>query len=180
MIRNHPKRGTRNLFLTLALITVSCSPSGEASDHPMTFELAVVPRDPDSTMATRQLPGGSGPVMVVEPPLLSGADLLKVRAVSQSKWYVLSGSHSTTTIVLTLKPDAAIRLAAALDRAVALADNLALVVDGQVIGVMGGQLQQGLDQNQLSIDAAFFSTGTQAGRKADAKALARQIQASIP
>lgn len=167
-------------LVALALLGPLACRSPSASERRVTFELATVARTVDSMTGSRPDRQTGDSIPLVEPPLLTTADLLRARSVTRSKWYLLSGSQSTTTLILTLKRTSADRLSRDLDRAVAQGDNLALIVDGQVIGNLFGQVQKLLEQDQLTIDAGYFSAGTPAERKAEATRLARQIQAGIP
>ncbi len=111
------------------------------------------------------------------PPLLSSADLAGARAVTRSAWYVLSGRHSRSRVVLRIRPESLGRWQEAARRAVSLGSRLALVLDGETVAVM--MLTQVPLDTELAIDASFFSGGTERDKARDATVLARKITAGL-
>lgn len=112
-----------------------------------------------------------------DPPLLTTADLAGVKAVTKSAWYVLSGAHKTSAIVLTVKPASLDRWLNAIRATARRGDRVAIVVDGRSIGTM--VLMQIPDGAEFEIDAGFFSSGTEAERANAAKMLASRITKSL-
>jgi len=143
----------------------------------VTFELCLVASVADSDAVPRPVRGRSDTVLVTAPPLLSGADLSRVKAVTRSAWYILSGRHSTSQVVLTVRPEALARWQEASRLAVSRGDRLALVLDGEVIAVIVvPQIPEGRD---FAIDAGFFSTGTEREKARDSTTLAKQVRAAM-
>lgn len=141
------------------------------------FELCVVARD-----ANRQgvccASSASGRALLINlPALLSSSDLKRAKAVSKSSWYVLSGSHLTSTLLLTLKPDAAVRVQAAIERVIGCGDQVAILLHGEIIGVL--MFSHSIDGGEIAIDASFFSDGTEREKELEARQLARQIKATL-
>jgi hypothetical protein len=170
------KIAPRSVAAAILLASAGCD--APLPGHPVTFELCLIAPDGTPGAVPRTVRGGSDTVLVLLPPLLSGADLDGVRAVTKSAWYVLSGRHSTSQVVLEVKPEALARWQEASRLAVSRGDRVALVLDGAVIGVI--LVRQVAVDREFAIDASFFSTGTEPEKARDATTLARQIRASLP
>lgn len=111
------------------------------------------------------------------PPLLSSADLAGARAVTRSAWYVLSGRHSRSQVVLRVRPESLARWHEAARLAVSRGSRVAVVLNGKTVAVM--MLTQAPADAELVIDASFFSTGTERDKAREATALARTISAGL-
>lgn len=114
---------------------------------------------------------------LADPPLLTAADLSKVKTVTKSAWYVLSGAHKSSAIVLTVKAQSLDRWLNAVRGAQRRGDRVAIVVDGKSIGTM--VLMQTPGGADFEIDAGFFSSGTESERANAAKMLASGITKSL-
>ncbi|MEO7997839.1 MAG: hypothetical protein ABI852_10365 [Gemmatimonadaceae bacterium] len=112
-----------------------------------------------------------------DPPLLTAGDLSDVKAVTRSAWYVLSGSHKSTAIILTVKPQSLDRWLNAIRAAARRGARVAIVVDGRSVGTM--VLMQTPTGAEFEIDAAFFSSGTESDRANAARKLASAIKKSV-
>ncbi|MEP6765093.1 MAG: hypothetical protein ABJB66_12310 [Gemmatimonadaceae bacterium] len=149
------------MFLTLALVTGVLFACTTPDATPVTFELCTV--NPDSSF--------------VRPAMLSGADLSSVKAVSKSAWYVLSGSHTQSKIILTIRPERVKDWLLATRFAVQEGSRIAIVIDGKSIGQL--MWMKPPEGNELEIDASFFSSGNEDSKLDATKALAKRIKASM-
>ncbi|MEP6833039.1 MAG: hypothetical protein ABJB74_06575 [Gemmatimonas sp.] len=114
---------------------------------------------------------------LVQPPMLTGSDILAVKAETKSAWYMLSGRHSTSKVVLTVKP-ASLGGWLARARAVTMrGDRIALVLDGKSVGEM--TLMQSPTDSFFEIDAAFYSSGNEERRADATRKLVKEIKASL-
>ena len=57
-------------------------------------------------------------------------------------------------------------------------DRLAIVVNGEVVGVL--MPLRPLTSDEFTIDASFFSSGTEEEKASDTRVLAQQIKSTLP
>ena len=141
------------------------------------FELCVVARDAANGNVSAVASSTGDTVLINLPAALSSSDLKRVRAITKSSWYVLSGSHRTSTLLLKLKPSASARFQATLGGVISHGDQVAMLLNGEVIGMLLFQRQ--LTGEEIAIDASFFSEGTEKEKETVTRSLARQISSTL-
>jgi len=141
------------------------------------FELCVVAHDAHGEGVSRALSTTGAALLVSLPALLSSSDVKRAKAVTKSSWYVLSGSHRTSTLLLKLKPETMGRVHQAIDRVVHRGDQVAILLDGEIVGVL--VFQHALNGGEIAIDASFFSDGTEKEKELETRRLAQQINATL-
>lgn len=146
----------RIIWIALALLGCDTT-SAPSSGQPVTFEL--------------RLEGAGGTVQ--DPPLLTTADLSAAKAETKSAWYVLSGAHKSSKIVLTVKPESLDRWLSSISAAARRGDRVVIIIDGKSIGTM--VLMQTPTRADFEIDASFVSSGTESERAVAVKELAAGI-----
>lgn len=141
------------------------------------FELCVVARDDGEGTVVPAASSIGTDVLVSLPAVLSSSDLTRATAVTKSAWYVLSGSHRTSTLSLKLRPGAAARFQVAVGEMIGRGDRVALLLDREVVGVL--RFQHALTGDELAIDASFFCEGTEREKEACTRSFARQINSTL-
>jgi hypothetical protein len=158
-----------------------CSAWGRESTATETFrrgfELCVVSNDSGDQTVSRALDRSGTPFFVHLPSALSSSGLKKAKAVTKSSWYVLSGSHRTSTLLLKLKPAAVSEFHEAITQVVSRGDKVAILLNGEVIGILMFERQPAGDE--LAIDASFFSEGTENEKEIETRNLAQQINSTL-
>lgn len=142
------------------------------------LEFCIVSRAPGTDVESRLVTGTDNTLLVNLPPAISSFDLKQARAATSSSWYLLSGNHRTSTLLLSLKPEAQARVQAAIRSVIDRGDRLAILLDGEVIGVL--VLSHQLEGAEIAIDASFFSAGTEKEKEVETRTLARKINATLP
>lgn len=141
------------------------------------FELCVVARDAAADNVAPAV-GRNGQTLLVQlPALLSSSDLKRVKAVTKSAWYLLSGNHRSSTLLLELKAAAIAGFRAALDRVISRGDQVAILLNGEGVGVL--MFNHPLADDQIAIDASFFSDGSEREKEAATRDLAEQIKSTL-
>src|SRR6195952_1802942 len=93
------------------------------------FELCLVSSDAGDQTVSRAVSRSGTPFFVHLPAALSSSGLKKAKAVTKSSWYVLSGSHRTSTLLLKLKPAALSEFHEAIAQVVNRGDKIAILVN---------------------------------------------------
>ena len=141
------------------------------------FELCVVVRDANEDKVAPAIVRNGQSLLVQLPALLSSSDLKRVRAVTKSSWYLLSGNHRSSTLLLQLKAAAVVSFRAALDRVISRGDRIAILLNGEGVGVL--MFNHPLTEDEIAIDASFFSDGTQKEKEAATHDLAERIKSTL-
>lgn len=141
------------------------------------FELCVVARDSAEVTVTKTVSATGDTFLVNLPAALSSSDVSRARAVTKSSWYMLSGSHRTSTLLLKLKSGPAARFRSILAKVVSRGDQIAILLNGEVIGVL--MFHHQLTGDEIAIDASFFSDGTEKEKELDTRNLAQQINSTL-
>jgi len=141
------------------------------------FELCVVARDANEPGVCHASSRSGRTLLVTLPALLSSSDVQRAMAVTKSSWYVLSGSHRTSTLRLKLKPERLRRAEMAFDRVVGLGEQVALLIDGEAVGIL--VFQHPPQGNEIVIDSSFFSDGTEKEKELETRRLAAQINSTL-
>lgn len=125
------------------------------------------------------LPGESPALALEFPPLLENTDLHRVTAVTRTMWSTSRGRVRTTSLVLAFRPEAVTRLQAALQPRRDPGERVALVLHGEVIGVLA--LAAPVAAGELSIDgtALLLPGEEEADPVAQTRNRARQINATL-
>jgi len=141
------------------------------------FELCVVSSDAGDQTVSRAVSRSGAPLFVHLPAALSSSDLKKAKAVTKSSWYVLSGSHRTSTLLLKLKSAAVSQFQESIHQAVSRGDKVAILLNGEVIGIL--MFERRPTGDELAIDASFFSEGTENEKEIETRHLAQQINSTL-
>lgn len=158
----------------------ACAASGHGSTAETFrrgFELCVVARDANEGRVTQAISRQGQSLLIKLPAVLSSADLKWAKAVTKSTWFVLSGSHLASTLRLKLKPAAVAGFQATLDRVIGGGDQIAILLNGEVVGVL--VFTHRLAADEIAIDASFFSDGTEEEKESDTQQLAQQIKSTL-
>lgn len=167
-----------SLLLNFAFLGCAISAQAIASDsNGNTFELCTVARDQESDVVSRRVSRGSATLLVKLPPVLSSHDLKRAKAVTKSSWSILSGGHRSSSLVLTLKPEAVLQFQKAIDSAIRRDERLAIVLHGEVLGIL--LVQHSIPGEDFEIDGSFFSQGTPEEKERETQTLAREINSTL-
>lgn len=141
------------------------------------FELCVVALDADGDGVYRASSAMGRSLLVNLPAIISSSDLKQAKAATENSWYVLSGGHHSSTLLLKLKSGAVARAQKAVERVVARGEQVAILLDGEIVGVL--VFQNSLTGSEIAIDASFFSEGTEKEKGLETRRLAQQINATL-
>jgi hypothetical protein len=150
--------------------------------HVIGFSLALLGCAGESPLPSAQpvsfelrLEGAGGSMQ--DPPILTTADVASVKAVTKSAWYVLSGRHETSKVVLTVKPASLVQWLSSIRAAASRGDHVLICIDQKSIGTM--VLMQTPTDANFEISGSFISSGTEDQRSEAVKKLAAQIKQSL-
>jgi hypothetical protein len=141
------------------------------------FELCVVARDSTEATVTKAVSSTGDAFLINLPAALSSSDVSRARAVTKSSWYMLSGSHRTSTLLLKLKSGPAAHFRSILAEVISRGGQIAILLNGEVIGVL--MFNHQLTGDEIAIDASFFSDGTEKEKESDTRNLALQINSTL-
>jgi len=142
------------------------------------FALCRVARASGPDVRHVPLPGDAPALALQFPALLENTDLTRVTAVTRTIWSTSRGRVRTSSLVLSVRPEAVARFQAAVQPVLDHGDRVALVLHGEVIGVL--TLSAPVTGDEVSVDsAALLSPGEEAEPVAQTRNLARQINATL-
>ncbi|WP_414660449.1 hypothetical protein [Horticoccus sp. 23ND18S-11] len=157
------------------------SPSGpepSLTSLGLQFALCRVARASGPDVHHVPLPGDAPALALQFPALLENTDLTRVTAVTRTIWSTSRGRVRTSSLVLSVRPEAMARFQAALQPVLNHDDQVALVLHGEVIGVL--TLPAPVSGDEVSIDgAALLAPGEEVDPVGQTRNRARQINATL-